>query len=130
MNKRVFTTDGVAWDVQRSKPVLRGRGVSDDVTVEQKDHIGFEALFMILLSGILIVTTPIMVQSDRWWLALSVPPVVGITWFMYLANWHVTMVREGQIVHRAQVRGRRPAAKVLNELAEEISRTPDSKLHG
>ena len=43
---------------------------------------------------------------------------------------HVVMVREGEVVHRTRVRGRRPAAKLLNELADEISRTPDEKLHG
>lgn len=130
MNKRVFTTDGVAWDVQRTRPAIRSKSASDDVTVEQKDHVGFEALFMIMLSAIFIITVPIIVQSDRWWLALLVLPLVGVTWFMYLANWHVVMVREGEVVHRTRVRGRRPAAKLLNELADEISRTPDEKLHG
>lgn len=129
MNKRVFTTDGVAWQVQRIRPSFRVGANKEDIVVQQKEHIGFEALFMILLSAIFIVTAPIIVQSDRWWLALFVPLLVGVTWFMYLANWHVVMMREGDVMHRTHVRGRRPAAKLLNELAEEIGRTPDEKLH-
>lgn len=129
MDRRVTTTDGVVWQVRRLSPFVRLGAHEDDVIVEQKDHIGFEALFMILLTLILLLATPILVQSEYWWFAAIGPALACVTWFMYLAKWQVQLLREGTIVHRTHVRGRRPAAQLVSELAEEIARTPDKKLH-
>ena len=130
MNQHVVTSDGVPWEVQRVRPQFRTEAGAEDVIVEQKDHIGFEALFMIVLTGVLVIASPALWQSDRWWIVLLVIPLAAVTWFMYLAKWQVVLLRKGTVVHRTHVRGRRPAAKVVGEFVAEISRTPDEKLHG
>jgi len=131
MDVRAMTLDGVAWDVRRMPPEFRASRAKDDVSVSQKNqHIGFEALFMISLTGIVLAATPAIVQSDRWWLVFLVPILVGMVWFLYIAKWQVLLVREGTIVHRASVRGRGPAAHVVIEFVDEIQRSKDSALNG
>lgn len=130
MNKHVVTSDGVPWEVQRVPPRFGTETGAEDVIVEQKDHIGFEALFMIVLTGVFVLVSPALWQSEYWWIGLLFIPLVLVTWFMYLAKWQVLLLRKGTVVHRTHVRGRRLAAKVVGEFVEEISRTPDEKLHG
>lgn len=128
MVRRVHTPDGVAWTVTVGRPRWRARGA--DLTVGRvEEEAGFGPILVVAPLILLLVLTPVWVETDRWWVFLLVPVLLVGVWLLF-ARYPVELRRAASAtpVHRTLVAGRRRAARVADELAAEIERTPDERL--
>jgi len=128
MERRVRTPDDVGWTVSVGRPRLGGR--SGDLSVGRDDAGGgFGPVVLVALLVLLVVLTPVLIETGRWWLLLPAPVLAAGVWWM-LGRYPVEIRRDGADapLHRTLVAGRREARRVAAELAEEIERTPDDRL--
>lgn len=130
MQRRVRTSDGVPWTVSVRRPVVRGDG-GDLVVGDGEESAGFGPLLVAAAVVLLVVLTPVLVKTERWW-ALALLPVLVVVGWVLLARYPVELRRDGADApsYRTLVAGRVRARRVADELGEEIERTPDAKLTG
>ncbi|MBC9225298.1 hypothetical protein GL325_03065 [Aeromicrobium sp. 636] len=131
MDRHVRTPDGVGWTVRVARPGLRGRDGDLVVGGGTDDGSGFGPLLVIVGLLLLGMLSPVLVKSDRAWVLLLVPALVFAGWVLF-ARYPVELLRDGspEPRYRTLVAGRAAARRVADELAEEISRTPDAQLTG
>lgn len=130
MQRRVRTPDGVGWTVSVRRPVVRGDG-GDLVVGDGGESGGFGPLLVAAAVLLLVLLTPVLVKTERWW-ALALLPVLLVVGWLLLARYPVELRRDGSPapMHRTLVAGRVRARRIADELGDEIERTPDAKLTG
>ncbi|GAA3527412.1 hypothetical protein AFL01nite_03650 [Aeromicrobium flavum] len=130
MDRHVRTPDGVGWTVRVGRPGLRGRD-GDLVIGGGEGAGGFGPLLVVVGLVLLLVLTPVLVNSGRGWVLLGLP-VLAVAGWVLLARYPVELRRDGSAkpLHRTLVAGRSAARRVAGELADEIARTPDAELTG
>ncbi|WP_313407766.1 hypothetical protein [Aeromicrobium sp.] len=130
MQRRVRTPDGVGWTVSVRRPVVRGDG-GDLVVGDGDESGGFGPLLVAATVLLLVLLTPVLVKTERWW-ALAFLPVLLVVGWLLLARYPVELRRDGSQVpmHRTLVAGRVRARRIADELGDEIERTPDARLTG
>lgn len=130
MKRRVRTPDAVAWTVRVGRP--RWRAAAADLSVGSRASQtarGFVPLVLVAGVVMLVVLSPVLVETGRAW-ALVALPVLGLLLWSMLGRYPVDISRDGDTepLHRTWVTGRRRARQVADELAAEIARTPDDDL--
>ncbi len=128
MVRHVSTPDGVGWTVTVGRPRLRA-GTEDLTVGHAESEGGFGPLLLVASVVLLLVLSPVLVESGRWWVLLLVPVLLIGVWVLF-ARYPIEIRRDGAArpLHRTRVAGRRNARRIADELAAEIERTPDGKL--
>src|SRR5690554_1210608 len=93
MQRRVRTPDGVGWTVSVRRPVVRGDG-GDLVVGDGEESTGFGPLLVVAGIALLVLLTPVLVKTERWW-ALALLPVLAVIGWVLLARHPVELRRDG-----------------------------------